>query len=92
MLKQSFNPSRGIGLLLAVGLALLALPGAGNAMAIKSASAQSQDQKRVAAQSKFDEGESLSWRGTEESLRSALKKYEEALALWQAISGYEALR
>jgi tetratricopeptide (TPR) repeat protein len=86
MLKQSFNPSRVIGLWLAFGLALCALSGAGNPMAIKSVSAQAQDQNRVAAQSKFDEGEALRKQGTAESLRSALKKYEEALPLWRTVN------
>ncbi|MBO0799330.1 MAG: hypothetical protein J2P31_10970, partial [Blastocatellia bacterium] len=56
ILKQSFNLRRGIGRRLALGLALCALSVAVNAVAIKPATAaQAQDQKRVAAQSKFDE-------------------------------------
>ena len=89
ILKQSFNLSRGIGRLMAFGLALCALSVAGSAMTIKPATAQNQDQKRVAAQSKFDEGEKLKVEGSDESLRSALKEYEEALQLWREVNDPE---
>jgi len=49
------------------------------------ASAQAQDRSGVAARKNFDEGEALQDQGTAESLRLAVKKYEEALSLWRAI-------
>ena len=86
ILKLSLNLSSGIRRWLAFGLAFCALAGVGNPLAIKFVSAQAQDQNRVAAQSKFDEGEALQKQGTTESLRSALKKYEEALPLWRSVN------
>jgi CHAT domain-containing protein/tetratricopeptide (TPR) repeat protein len=49
------------------------------------ASAQAQDRDSLAAQRKFDEGKMLHSQGTAESLRLAMKKYEEALQLWRAV-------
>jgi len=86
ILKLSLNLSSGIRRWLAFGLAFCAFSGVGNPLAIKFVSAQAQDQKRVAAQSKFDEGEALQKQRTTESLRSALKKYEEALPLWRSVN------
>jgi CHAT domain-containing protein/predicted negative regulator of RcsB-dependent stress response len=43
------------------------------------------DQKRLAARRAFDEGETLQNQNTRDSLPTALKKYEEALALYRAI-------
>ena len=51
----------------------------------QSTSAPAQDHDRLAARKKFDEGEALRAQGTAESLRLAVKKYEEALLLLQAI-------
>jgi uncharacterized protein (TIGR04222 family) len=51
-------------------------------------SAQAQDQnllRSLAALRKAEEGEALRAQGTAESLRLAIKKYEEALLLWRAI-------
>jgi tetratricopeptide (TPR) repeat protein len=84
--KLSINLSGGIGRSLALVLAFCALAVAGSPLVIKSVSAQSQDQNRVAAQRKFDEGEALRKQRTAESLRSALKKYEEALPLWRSVN------
>src|SRR5262249_44347763 len=48
-------------------------------------STTAQDRNKSAAERKFEEGESLRSQGTPESLRLAVKKYEEALLLWRAI-------
>ena len=68
ILKLSLNLSSGIRRWLAFGLAFCALSGVGNPLVIKFVSAQAQDQNRVAAQSKFDEGEALQKQRTAESL------------------------
>src|SRR5688572_16392260 len=59
--------------------------GSRSAGASQLASAQAQDRSGVAARKKFDEGEALQDQGTAESLRLAVRKYEEALSLWRAI-------
>jgi tetratricopeptide (TPR) repeat protein len=88
--KLSFKLSRGIGWRLAVSLAFCLFLGAGMQESRAAAdwrliSAPAQDQKRLAAQRKFEEGESLSKQGKPESMRLAVKKYEEALLLWRDI-------
>jgi CHAT domain-containing protein/Tfp pilus assembly protein PilF len=61
------------------------IQGSSSAAASQVASAQAQDRSGVAARKKFDEGEALQDQGTAESLRLAVRKYEEALSLWRAI-------
>jgi CHAT domain-containing protein/Tfp pilus assembly protein PilF len=51
--------------------------------------ANPQDNKRVAAQQSFTEGEQLIEEGTETSLRKALEKYRESLLLYQTIGDRE---
>ena len=90
--ELSFKFSRGIGRRLAASLAvgLLLVAGMRESRAdanSHSVSASAQDQKRLAAQKKFDEGEALSEQRTAESLRLALKKYEAALLLWRFAGG-----
>src|SRR2546423_15642930 len=54
--------------------------------------AHSQDQKST-AERLYKEGQQLQYgQGTRESLQQAVKKYEEALALWQAAGDLEAQR
>ena len=79
-----------IGQLLTASLALSLLLGAGMqesraAAYSQFASALAQDRDRLAAQRKFEEGKTLHAQGTVESLRLAVKKYEEALQLWSAV-------
>jgi CHAT domain-containing protein/tetratricopeptide (TPR) repeat protein len=88
--KLTFNLSRGIGWRLAAGLtlglllgAVMQAPRAGAGS--QFAPAQAQEQDRIAAQRKYKEGEALRAQGTAESLRLAVKKYEEALPLWRAV-------
>jgi tetratricopeptide (TPR) repeat protein len=80
--KLSFKLGREIGRRLAACLAFGFLLVAGNPW--DYASALAQDQDGAAAQKKFDEGEALRNQGTKESLRLAVKKYEEALLLWRS--------
>jgi CHAT domain-containing protein/tetratricopeptide (TPR) repeat protein len=87
---MSFNLSREIGRRLAVSLTLSLLLGAEAQVSHAAANSQfvsapEQDQNHIAAQRKFEEGEALRAQGTAESLRLAMKKYEEALPLWRAI-------
>ena len=52
--------------------------------------ATAQDQNRIVAERVFAQGAQLQYaQGTAEALRTAVKKYEEALALWQAIGDHE---
>jgi CHAT domain-containing protein/tetratricopeptide (TPR) repeat protein len=88
--RLSFNLSREIRLWLAASLTFGLPLGAGIQVSRAAAdsqfvSAPAQEQNRIAAQGKFKEGETLHDQGTAESLRLAVKKYEEALSLWQAI-------
>src|SRR5687768_17506906 len=96
--KLSFNLSRVISRRLAAPLTFSLLLSAGNPLTVIEGmressvsgashlmSAPAQDQNRVAAQKKFEEGEALRAQGTAESLRLAVKKYEEALPLWRRI-------
>jgi CHAT domain-containing protein/Tfp pilus assembly protein PilF len=87
--RLSFNLSREIGWRLAAPLMFSLFFGAGmrEAAAANSqfASALAQDTNRVAAERKFEEGKTLQAQGTAESLRLAVKKYEEALQLWSAV-------
>lgn len=88
--RLSFNLSREIGWWLAVSLTFGLPLGAGMQESRAAANSQfvstpAQEQDRTAAQAKFKEGEALHDQGTAESLRLAVKKYEEALLLWQAI-------
>ena len=88
--RLSFNLSREIRWWLAVsltfGLLLSAAMQESRAAANSQfVSASAQDQDRIAARRKFEEGEALRAQGTVESLRLAVKKYEEALLLWRAI-------
>jgi tetratricopeptide (TPR) repeat protein len=88
--EASFNLSREVGRRLAVSLTFGLLLGAGAQVSRVAANPQlvsepAQDQNRIAAQGKFKEGEALRAEGTAESLRLAVKKYEEALLLWRAI-------
>lgn len=48
--------------------------------------ATEKDKGQIAAQKAFAEGEFLKSQGTAESLRGAIKKYQEALSLYQAVS------
>jgi CHAT domain-containing protein len=48
--------------------------------------AESRDESRVTAESAVSEGERLRARGTEESSRRAIEKFEQARALWRALS------
>jgi CHAT domain-containing protein/tetratricopeptide (TPR) repeat protein len=61
------------------------IQGSRSAAASQLVSAQAQDRSGLAAREKFDEGEALQDQGTAESLRLAVRKYEEALSLWRAI-------
>jgi tetratricopeptide (TPR) repeat protein len=88
--RSSVKLSRRIGwrmaAILAFGLLLVAWmrePRAAAGSDLVSAPAQERDP--LAAQRKFEEGNALRNQGTAESLRLALKKYEEALLLWRAI-------
>ncbi len=83
--KLSFNLSRKIGWGLAVILTFGLLLGAGMRESRAAASAPAQKRDRGAARKKFEEGEALRKQGMAESLRLALKKYEEALPLWRAV-------
>ena len=88
--KSSFNLSRGNGRRLAViltfGLLLVAgMLGSDATADSHLVTAQAQDQNRPAAWKKFEEGEALRKQGTAESLRLAIKKYEEALPLFRAV-------
>ena len=92
--KLFFKLSRGIGLRLAVILTFGLLSVSGNPLkAVEGRqpaesmdhelAAPAQKRDRRAAQKKFEEGEELRNQGTAESLRQALKKYEEALQIWR---------
>jgi CHAT domain-containing protein/predicted negative regulator of RcsB-dependent stress response len=52
--------------------------------------ARAQDQSRIAAQRVFEEAEALLAQRTVESLRLALKKYEDALGRWKALGDRNA--
>src|SRR5262245_29818049 len=52
---------------------------------VSAQDAAQKDDKRTAARSANDEGERLRKLGTEESLRKAIDKYEEALSLWRSV-------
>src|SRR5262249_31069764 len=91
--KLSFKLNRWMGWRLAVSLAFCLFLGAGMQESRATAdwrliSAPAQDQKRLAAQRKFEEGESLRKQGKPESIRLAVKKYEEALQLWRDIGDH----
>ena len=86
--RLSFNLSRDIRWRMVVILmfGLLSVAGlressAGALTHYVSVPAQKQDRK--AAEEKFKEGETLQAQGTVESLRLAVKRYEEALLLWR---------
>jgi len=88
--RLSFNLGRKIRWGLAVSLTFGLQLGAGmrESLAIadsRFASTPAQGRSGVTARRKFDEGETLQDQGTAESLRLAVKKYEEALSLWRAI-------
>src|SRR5262245_40155894 len=88
--KLSFKLSRWMGWRLAVSLAFCLFLGAGMQESRATAdwrlsSAPAQGQKRLAAQRKFEEGESLRKQGKPESMRLAVKKYKEAILLWRDI-------
>ena len=63
----------------------LASPGLYQAKLAELRSATPADQQRLAARRAFDEGDRLQSQDTRESLALALKKYEEALALYRLI-------
>src|SRR5262245_25733589 len=88
--RLPFNPSRKIRWGLAVSLTFGLQFGAGmrESPAIADSrypSTPAQGRSGVTARRIFDEGETLQDQGTAESLRLAVKKYEEALSLWRAI-------
>jgi CHAT domain-containing protein/Tfp pilus assembly protein PilF len=88
--KLSFNLSRYIKWWLAVSLTLGLPVGASMQESRAAANSQfvstlAQDQSGVTARRKFEEGEALQAQGTVESMRLAMKKYEEALLLCRAI-------
>jgi hypothetical protein len=91
-----FKLSRRIGLRLTVILTFGLLSVSGNPLKAVDGrqpvermehelAAPAQKWDRRAAQKKFEEGEEFRNQGTAESLRQALKKYEEALLLWRDI-------
>jgi tetratricopeptide (TPR) repeat protein len=87
--KFLFNLNRRIGWRLAPSLIFALALSAGmwesRAGAVsKFAAPPAQDQNSVAAQKSFDEGVALRKQGTAESLRLAIKKFEEALRLWRS--------
>src|SRR5262245_15319615 len=89
----SFNISRNISRALLMSLALsqilnaAAPPRRANTQSKREPPpATAQGQNQSAAERKFEEGEALRAQGTPESLLLAVKKYEEALLLWRAIS------
>src|SRR5687767_14943266 len=83
--KLSFNLSRGIGWRLGApltfGLLLVVGMREHPAANFQIVSASAQDPDRAAALRKFEEGEALRKQGTAESLRLAVRIYEEALLL-----------
>jgi CHAT domain-containing protein/Tfp pilus assembly protein PilF len=88
--KLSINFSRETGWRPALSLAFSLLLVAGvRVSSVRAdadlAPAQAQNQDGLAARRKFDEGEALRAQGKAESLRLALKKYEEALPLMRAV-------
>jgi tetratricopeptide (TPR) repeat protein len=88
--RFSFNLNRKIGWRMAVSLTFGLLLVAGMqdsraAASLKFVSEPAQDKTAIKARRKFEEGEALRNQGTVESLRLALKKYEEALLLCRAI-------
>jgi CHAT domain-containing protein/tetratricopeptide (TPR) repeat protein len=64
-------------------LTLIFLAGVGIESRVFAQDAGRGDDKRAAAIIAFDDGERLRERGTAESLREAVVKYEEALSLWR---------
>ena len=89
--RFSFNLSREVGWRLAVGFTFGLFLGAVTHESPGAAGSQfmtppAQDQNRNAAQRKLEEGEALREQGTAESLRLALKKFEEALLLCRSIA------
>ncbi len=63
----------------------LARPGLYEAKLVELRPATQADQQRLAARRAFDEGDRLQILNTPDSLKSALKKYEEAFALYRVI-------
>jgi tetratricopeptide (TPR) repeat protein len=88
--QLSFNLRRRIGWRAAASLTFALLLVAGmrepRAAGSQSAPASTQDQNSLEARRKYEEAEALRNQGTAESLRQALKKYEEALLLDRAPS------
>jgi CHAT domain-containing protein/tetratricopeptide (TPR) repeat protein len=80
------RPIRRLALISAIGLLLFAgIRESGVPAGAQVGPARAQDQYRLAALRKFNEGEALRSEGTAESLRLAAQKYQEALPLWRAI-------
>jgi CHAT domain-containing protein len=88
--KSSFKLICRIGWRLAVILVLGMPLVIKNPLTVVEGRPAAQDQKRLAAQKKFEEGEALREKGTPESLRLAVNKYEESLQLWRATGARDA--
>jgi len=95
--RSSFNISRKVRWILMVILVVSLLLGvsaqqpraATNAQfGFQTQSSTAQDQVRIAAERKTEEGNALMAQGTAESLRLAVKKYEESLLLWRSIGDH----